>query len=247
MYRAPMRAQLDLPARIEAAHGIAHGLVGAGDALNPVPATLGDAVETATRRPTARRPAGCSRGSGSCQRGRSYGRGWPTTCIGSGGLRVLGGTTAHLPRGASGFRHVRDAECSTSRSGDAVPPRVRRRSSDVGGTCSRVNGTRWVIPPLGCGPAPLRPDAPSSGRPATSTHRNGAPTQHAVGTSGTTTRSPYPAPTKPGVCVERHFSGPPAQGRAIAPVCIWSPEDFLSRMRCAPSSMGTTSELLPGC
>jgi hypothetical protein len=48
VYRAPMRPRdRDLPAGIGADHGVEHGLVGTGDALDPRPATLDDAVDSA--------------------------------------------------------------------------------------------------------------------------------------------------------------------------------------------------------
>ena len=49
VFRAPMRArELDLPAGVGAAHGIAHGRVGTGDARDEPPARLDDAVRAAT-------------------------------------------------------------------------------------------------------------------------------------------------------------------------------------------------------
>jgi hypothetical protein len=49
IYRAPMRARdRDLPAGAGAEHGLAHGLVGIGDALRTPPATLDEAVEAAS-------------------------------------------------------------------------------------------------------------------------------------------------------------------------------------------------------
>lgn len=48
IYRAPMRARdRELPAGAGAEHGLAHGLVGIGDALGSPPATLDDAVAAA--------------------------------------------------------------------------------------------------------------------------------------------------------------------------------------------------------
>src|SRR4051812_9795334 len=48
IYRAPMRARdRELPAGAGAEYGLAHGLVGIGDALDAPPATLDDAVAAA--------------------------------------------------------------------------------------------------------------------------------------------------------------------------------------------------------
>jgi hypothetical protein len=48
--RAPMRARdRDVPAGAGALHGLRHGLVGTGDALDARPATLDDAVAATTR------------------------------------------------------------------------------------------------------------------------------------------------------------------------------------------------------
>lgn len=48
IYRAPMRSRVrDAPAGAGAEHGIAHGLVGIGEALAATPATLDDAVAAA--------------------------------------------------------------------------------------------------------------------------------------------------------------------------------------------------------
>jgi len=50
IFRAPMRARdRELPAGVGAEHGIAHGLVGIGDALPTVPRSLADAVAGAQR------------------------------------------------------------------------------------------------------------------------------------------------------------------------------------------------------
>ena len=47
-YRAPMRARtLDVPAGAGAEHGLARGLVGIGDALDPAPRTLEEAIAAA--------------------------------------------------------------------------------------------------------------------------------------------------------------------------------------------------------
>lgn len=49
--RAPMRARdRDVPPGAGADHGVAHGLVGTGDALDVVPATVDEAVAAATDR-----------------------------------------------------------------------------------------------------------------------------------------------------------------------------------------------------
>jgi hypothetical protein len=51
VYRAPMRARaIDAPPEAGAAFGLEHGLVGTGDALEPVPSTLDGAVEAASAR-----------------------------------------------------------------------------------------------------------------------------------------------------------------------------------------------------
>jgi hypothetical protein len=51
IYRAPMRARdRDAPPGAGAAFGLAHGLVGTGDALDVVPATIDEAVAAATDR-----------------------------------------------------------------------------------------------------------------------------------------------------------------------------------------------------
>lgn len=50
IYRAPMRPRdRDIPVGAGAEHGIAHGLVGTGDALDGAPGTLADAVLAVTR------------------------------------------------------------------------------------------------------------------------------------------------------------------------------------------------------
>jgi hypothetical protein len=48
IFRAPMRARhRDVPAGAGADHGVEHGLVGTGDALDPPPATLDEAIAAA--------------------------------------------------------------------------------------------------------------------------------------------------------------------------------------------------------
>lgn len=141
VYRAPMRARtLDLTPGAGAAHGIAHALVGTGDALDPPPATLGDAISAAAA--TYGEKAGRMLGRfAEVPQGAFV---WTRLDDGTYRLgRITGpwryddGTAAT----AVGIHHVRDAAWLDRPFGDdAVPPAVAATFARGGRNLQRIHG-----------------------------------------------------------------------------------------------------------
>ena len=135
-----MRARdRDLPAFAGAEHGVEAGLVGIGDALAGVPASLAEAVAARSASTARRRPA-CSAASPSSPTARSSGPEPARRATRSGASPARGATTTGPRRARSeSTTSVRARWLSVSFGPDAVPVAVAETFARGGRNLQRIH------------------------------------------------------------------------------------------------------------